>query len=284
MIRQAEVISAFPACGKSYAVDKFANEDSHKHLIMLDSDSSLYSWIYDSNGNRTNIRNPEFPGNYIQHIKDSLNQADYIFVSSHKSVRDAMKEAGIKYTLIYPARSKRDIWLNRCEERGSSQQFIQTLMDNWDTWIDDCENETYCEKKFEINCPICRSPELSNGYEGDMTQHFIDNVADYIVYSRLKNVSMENIEYFGRENDTYLCIPNTKNWSVAELEGKQFNIFLNHHPIPFLPIGYVEFINDDYVIIRIKWFSPKSIIQKDQIDYGYFSKKDVCVSVHSHLI
>jgi hypothetical protein len=157
-------------------------------------------------------------------------------------------------------------------------------MDNWDTWIDDCENETYCEKKFEINCPICRSPELSNGYEGDMTQHFIDNVADYIVYSRLKNVSMENIEYFGRENDTYLCIPNTKNWSVAELEGKQFNIFLNHHPIPFLPIGYVEFINDDYVIIRIKWFSPKSIIQKDQIDYGYFSKKDVCVSVHSHLI
>ena len=32
-------------------------------------------------------RNPEFPDNYIQPIKENIGKVDYIFVSSHKEVR-----------------------------------------------------------------------------------------------------------------------------------------------------------------------------------------------------
>ena len=42
------VISAFPACGKSYVYRNY----NGKPYAMLDSDSSQYSWIYE-NGVRT---------------------------------------------------------------------------------------------------------------------------------------------------------------------------------------------------------------------------------------
>lgn len=59
------VISAFPACGKSYKVKNY----NGKPYTMLDSDSSNFSWIKDELGNNTKVRNPDFPSNYIQHIK-----------------------------------------------------------------------------------------------------------------------------------------------------------------------------------------------------------------------
>ena len=53
------IVSAFPCCGKTYY---FENK---KDLVVLDSDSSNFSWIKDENGNNTKERNPEFPNNYI---------------------------------------------------------------------------------------------------------------------------------------------------------------------------------------------------------------------------
>jgi hypothetical protein len=57
-MRNTKVIAAFPACGKTYCFDR--NED----YIILDSDSSKFSWTY-PDGLASNYRNPEFPKNYI---------------------------------------------------------------------------------------------------------------------------------------------------------------------------------------------------------------------------
>lgn len=88
------IISAFPACGKSYV---FENE---KKIKVLDSDSSQFSWRVDGSGQK--VRDENFPGNYIQHIKDNLGKADVIFVSSHLQVREAMAAAGLKFVTVYP--------------------------------------------------------------------------------------------------------------------------------------------------------------------------------------
>ena len=42
---ETKIISAFPACGKTYAFKKL-NEKGYK---ILDSDSSQFSWCYDHN-------------------------------------------------------------------------------------------------------------------------------------------------------------------------------------------------------------------------------------------
>ena len=161
----AKIISAFPACGKStyyrewsqYSPENVWRRKNNGEQVLnnlgepcgekiLDSDSSLFSWIYDENGNKTDVRNPDFPNNYIQHIKDHMETEDIIFVSSHKTVRDALRENNIKYTLIYPDREGKFEWLTRCRNRGNDESFITFIDNNWDKFITEMEEETYPEK------------------------------------------------------------------------------------------------------------------------------------------
>ena len=163
----AKIISAFPGCGKTTYYKKwsqYSKENVWRRWNngeqvftqydpttpvgdkILDSDSSLFSWIYDENGNRTDKRNPEFPNNYIQYIKDHMETEDVIFVSSHKSVRDALKEAGILYYLIYPSRELKWEWISRFGKRGSSDSFIIFQIQHWDEFINQMEEETYPTK------------------------------------------------------------------------------------------------------------------------------------------
>ena len=138
----AIVIAAFPGCGKSTyynANSIYANGGSYKNdekRRILDSDSSLFSWIYDDFGNKSSVRNPAFPKNYIEHIKKELDNQDIIFVSTHDNVRTAMLVAGIQYVLVYPHQSMKDEWIRRYEERGNNEAFIKLINDNWDNWID----------------------------------------------------------------------------------------------------------------------------------------------------
>jgi hypothetical protein len=161
----AKIISAFPACGKSTYYkewSQYSEENIWRKRVngeqvynnmglpvgekILDSDSSLFSWIYDENGNKTNERNPDFPNNYIRHIKKHMETDDIIFVSSHKVVRDALKENDIPYILIYPSINMKDEWIRRFKERGNDKSFIEFQKDHWDEFITDMMNETYPEK------------------------------------------------------------------------------------------------------------------------------------------
>ena len=130
MNNETIIISAFPACGKSHA---FNNQDSY-HTSILDSDSSEFSWIKDSEGNNTKERNPDFPLNYIEHIKGNLGKVDYIFVSSHADVVQALDSAGIDFMAVMPMSSSKEEWLSRCIERGSPEAFVKLLDTNWDSW------------------------------------------------------------------------------------------------------------------------------------------------------
>ena len=171
---KAKVISAFPGCGKTTYYKKWSQyspenvwrrENNGEQVYnkygaigekILDSDSSLFSWIYDENGNKTDVRNPDFPNNYIQHIKEHLETEDAIFVSSHKVVRDALREAGIEYYLIYPNRSRKVEWMQRFKDRGNDEAFIKFQEEHWDEFISDMENETFPKKRvLSYNGPGC---------------------------------------------------------------------------------------------------------------------------------
>lgn len=133
---KAVLISAFPGCGKTYFYNKY--KDVYK---ILDSDSSEFSWIKDSEGNNTKERNPEFPQNYIDHIKENLDTADIIFISSHKVVRDALAEAKIKFLLVYPHKALKNIWISRFRRRGSNEKFIEFISNNWKDFIYEIEHD-----------------------------------------------------------------------------------------------------------------------------------------------
>jgi hypothetical protein len=131
--KTTKVISGFPGVGKSVlSLDPC--------YVTLDSDSSSFSWI------RPGERNPDFPNNYMQHIKYNLGKVDYILVSSHEDVRRMLREHNIEYTVVYPDVRLQEEYLKRYEGRGSDEGFISFIRLNWGQFIDDIEKETFPKK------------------------------------------------------------------------------------------------------------------------------------------
>ena len=147
--KKALVVAAYPGMGKSY----YAEEASDRFDIT-DSDSSEFSWVKDENGNNTTKRNPDFPNNYINHIKNILYKKDIIFVSTHDVVRRALEKEGIDYVLIYPDKSLKYHMLERYEKRGNNISFVKFQLEHFDEFIDGIEKETFpllykIEDKFD---------------------------------------------------------------------------------------------------------------------------------------
>lgn len=128
--RETKIISGFPGVGKSVLTQ------GSKHLT-LDSDSSQFSWIEEG------VRHPDFPNNYMAHIKENIGKADYILVSSHDNVRQALKKHDIFYTVVYPHIDLKDEYLERYRHRGNDEKFVEFIGYNWRTFIKEIENDPY---------------------------------------------------------------------------------------------------------------------------------------------
>ena len=143
------VVSVFPGGGKS-TICKNAEAYGLRqaHVSYDDRDGvgiSLLAGpgvpVFDSDS--SNFPKDNFPANYIEHIKGVL--ADYpdvvIMVSSHDNVRQAMTEANIPYTLVYPQRELKSEFLERYEERGSPEAFVNMMDNKWNDFIDSSESD-----------------------------------------------------------------------------------------------------------------------------------------------
>ena len=143
MNKNTKVISAYPCCGKSYIFENadyiFNGED--ENITIMDSDSSVFSWIREKRPDGEKKRNPEFPNNYMNHIKENIGKVDYIFVSSHKEVREALAKEKIKFTLVVPEKKLLNDWMIRMYNRGNDDEFINLQIDNWDKWLNEIDEE-----------------------------------------------------------------------------------------------------------------------------------------------
>jgi len=135
-VKKTKIISAFPGCGKTECFKKY--KDPKYDFKVLDSDSSTFD-------------KKDFPENYIEHIKSKLGKVDVIFISSHKTVRDALKKdkkikdlldkKEVEFVVAYPDKKDKDEYIERYKMRGSTDSFIKLISDNWDNWLTDLENE-----------------------------------------------------------------------------------------------------------------------------------------------
>jgi hypothetical protein len=134
-MKNTRIISAFPGVGKTWLYQ----HQEQLGITVLDSDSSQFSWIEEG------VRHPDFPNNYIQHIKDNLGKVDVICVSSHDVVRQALKENGLNYTIVYPDWSEKERYINRFIDRGNDVKFIKFISDNWFEFIRDIKRDDFPE-------------------------------------------------------------------------------------------------------------------------------------------
>lgn len=121
--RHTLVIAGFPGTGKSY----FFNNNTDYNV--LDSDSSNFSWL------EPGVRHPEFPNNYMQHIKENIGKVDIIFVSTHDVVRKALRDNNIEHYIVCPDISCKEEYINRYKQRGNDSKFIELMENKWDDFI-----------------------------------------------------------------------------------------------------------------------------------------------------
>lgn len=140
------IISGFPGVGKSYAIDGL----TLKGFKVSDSDSSFYSWIYDDDGNKTDVRNPNFVDDYLNHIVAAAKTNDIVFVSTHKEIRTKLKEEGIEFYTVAPRADLKDEYLMRYVDRGSPAGLIRGIIENWDSLITDVKETAYSDLYIEL--------------------------------------------------------------------------------------------------------------------------------------
>lgn len=147
---KTKIYSIFPACGKTWL---YEHQEDYG-LKILDSDSSYFSWVWECpeddergmhspNARKTKERNLSFPQNYIDHIKCKMESGkyDYIFVSSHAAVREALDAEGIDFTIVYPMPMCKAEWIGRCfirEKNGEDGCGAEAMCNNFDVWQSDC--------------------------------------------------------------------------------------------------------------------------------------------------
>lgn len=131
------IISGFPGIGKTYLFNTSINNPMSLNLKISDSDSSKFD-------------KDNFPNNYIEHILKIKDEYDIVLVSSHKSVRDELIKRDIPFVLVYPDKELKSIFMDRYKNRGSSEEFIKFMEDNFDKFVDECDNiseeHLYCFK------------------------------------------------------------------------------------------------------------------------------------------
>lgn len=212
---KARVVSAFPGTGKSHLFR------DPKNLIILDSDSSQYSWAYDDEGNKS--RNPDFPDNYITHIKDAVEEADLILVSTHKEVRDALVANGIHFDLVFPDVSLKDEYIQRYKDRGSDEGFIKMMENNFEKFIGELRGQDGCTK-LVLDEPSIFLSDL--GYTKEL--------GHFIVTNSLKSV----VNIFD--------INDIKEFTGNRLEG------LSATPPPYLKGASIDYVSEDTPITTMQ--------------------------------
>ena len=132
MKKETILISAFPGCGKSTTFMTYRDK-----IIVLDSDSAFFP--------KTN-----FPKNYIEHIKKQIGVADIVFISSHKEVRDALRNENIPFHIIYPSIKRKKEFLENYKNRGNGSFFIRNLNNNFERFINEIEHEEFDGVKIKL--------------------------------------------------------------------------------------------------------------------------------------
>lgn len=161
------VVAAFPGCGKTY----MSNNHNGEKYTILDSDSTQFSWITNEFGEK--VRNPEFPTNYIEHIKENIGKVDVIFVSTHDTVLDALYDAAIPHFVIKPRLKMKDDFIKRYEDRGNTDSFILFISSNWNNFLE------ALDKRDSVMCRLFSLTEDIPYINSDILDNFF-NVKRYI--------------------------------------------------------------------------------------------------------
>jgi predicted KAP-like P-loop ATPase len=118
------IVSAFCGTGKTTLCEKY-------NFI-----SEVEGWKF---------HGEDFPDNYISEIFKNENNHELTLIDTDKRVLDKLCSK-IEMTVVFPKLSLKQEYLNRYKQRGSSDDFIETLEEYWNDWINELKRRNDCLK------------------------------------------------------------------------------------------------------------------------------------------
>ncbi len=126
------IICGFPGVGKTFYYEQNLE-------TISDSDSNAFSW------SSPGKRDPNFPGNYIEHIISVAEKKEVVLVSSHDIVRNELEVRKIPFTVVYPLMSLKNEYLERFLKRESPKAFLTLLDNQWESFVKSTANQKGCD-------------------------------------------------------------------------------------------------------------------------------------------
>lgn len=157
------IIAGFPGVGKSTAA-------MINGLQVKDMESSDFHWITDENGNK--VPNPKWPENYTLAIieaayNDGCAAPLYIAISTHKVVLEELELRRIPFVVYAP--ETKEYAIGRYEARGSSPEFIKSIDEHWDEYMQDIHSyQAHCIQSDEYLGDYLSQPGIYKTLQGYM--------------------------------------------------------------------------------------------------------------------
>ncbi len=159
-LRKTLLIAGFPGVGKSTFC---ANADSS--LSISDSDSSQFA------------KDANWPQNYLDHIEQQIGVRDYVLISTHKEVLDALIARKWPFALVRPHRELKPFYLQRYLDRNSPPTFIDSMCRNWSRYMDDLDQFAKSQYCFHVeltnpNWHLIDTKEMIDATLGEFVGNF----------------------------------------------------------------------------------------------------------------
>jgi hypothetical protein len=128
--QRAILICGFPGVGKTWLSGK-AYRERFPGLPIEDLESITFTYEDDAH----KIKRPDFPSNYVSHIKERCKLPGIVMVTSHEKTRKLMLEQGLKFVSVYPLIELKEEYLARYKNRNSPQEIIDVVDRLWVEFI-----------------------------------------------------------------------------------------------------------------------------------------------------
>lgn len=139
--QNAIVLCGFAAIGKSTFFREACKKGGYNGVPVIDLDSGDYS----KEESKYWSKERPFPLNYLDAIRERLDDTCILMISTHKSVYSQLLKNGTKLVIVYP---KKDLrvkaeWEKRITERDKVQRVKNSMWPGvdtrWDQWIKEYE-------------------------------------------------------------------------------------------------------------------------------------------------
>lgn len=221
------IVSAFAGVGKTTLAKKYGKD-------VIDLESGNFKWLENGNteatkGDNKRTQNPKYPINYLEAIKKANTEYKVVLISQHSIIRKCLDAVKLDYVLVYPNIDMKDEFIQRYKNRGNNENFINLILNNWDSWIYDLDNVQNHTKivlnKGQYLTDFVVELGLEEKVEESISDEIIEQVTDEIVDNVDNNV--ENLPQILGNKDITISDMMDDKFYIDDLTLREFKVVEN---------------------------------------------------------